>query len=70
MLDLLQVEMPDKQQEQAYHVALGLVEQIDLDLVNGTGHYFTKSGRLLISLEQVVMAILDDDLLTNGSEVK
>lgn len=45
-----------------YQVALDLVARIDHDLVRRTRHYRDKSGRLLTRLDEVIRAILDDDL--------
>jgi len=49
-------------QEDAYQSALELVQLIDAHLTNGTQHYRTKSGQLLRTLDQVVNAILADNL--------
>lgn len=50
-------------QDATYRAALELVARIDEDLTKGTGHYYTKSGRLLYSLDQVIGAILAGNLL-------
>jgi hypothetical protein len=50
------------EQEKVYEAALKLVAQIDNDIKNGTRHYRTKSGELLFTLDEVVRAILDDNL--------
>lgn len=50
-------------QEATYRAALKLVTRIDKDLTRGTGHYYTKSGRLLVKLDEVIRAILRDDLM-------
>lgn len=50
------------EREAAYQAALTLVRQIDRHLVKKTRHYRTKAGRLLTTLDQVVRAILADDL--------
>ena len=57
-----------------YAAALALTRQIDDHLTVSTSsghgthisshHYWAKSGRLLNTLDQVVNAILDDNLLT------
>lgn len=58
-----------------YAAALALAQQVDAHLTNsGIGHavrghvaphhYWTKSGELLTDLNQVVNAILDNNLLT------
>lgn len=51
------------EQEAAYRAALELVARIDEDLTRGVKHYRTKAGKLLETLDQVVQAILDDNLL-------
>jgi hypothetical protein len=51
-----------QQQQTAYEAALELVQLIDAHLTNGTQHYRTKSGQLLRTLDQVVNAILADNL--------
>jgi len=51
------------EKEASYNAALNLVAQIDEDLTRGTRHYRTKNGELLTTLDQVVNAILADNLL-------
>jgi DNA-binding ferritin-like protein len=51
------------EQEQAYRAALELVARIDEDLTRGVRHYRTKAGVLLSTLDEVVRAIIADDLL-------
>lgn len=51
------------EREAAYYAALKLVARIDEDLTKGTRHYRTKAGTLLTTLDEVVRAILDDNLL-------
>jgi hypothetical protein len=51
------------EKEASYNAALTLVAQIDEDLTRGTRHYRTKNGELLTTLDQVVNAILADNLL-------
>ncbi|MFQ5436199.1 MAG: hypothetical protein ACE5FD_15105 [Anaerolineae bacterium] len=58
---------PDNQAER-YEAALQLVDQIDRHLTAGTRHYRTRSGELLRTLDQVVNAILDDNLLLDAEE--
>ena len=53
----------DADREQCYQAALKLVERIDDDLTRGTYYYRNNDGELLLTLDQVVVAILDDDLL-------
>jgi hypothetical protein len=48
----------------AYHAALRLVRRIDSDLERGTGHYRTTDGLLLATLDQVVNAIIANNLET------
>jgi hypothetical protein len=57
------VPRPKDEQTAAYEAALELVRLIDQHLTLGTQHYRTKSGTLLRTLDQVVNAILDDNLL-------
>jgi hypothetical protein len=51
------------EQTQAYEAALLLVRHIDATLIAGTCHYRTKSGQLLRTLDEVVNAILADNLI-------
>ena len=51
------------EKDAAYNAALKLVAQIDEDLTKGIRHYRTKNGQLLTTLDQVVNAILADNLL-------
>ncbi|RME70882.1 MAG: hypothetical protein D6784_15925 [Chloroflexi bacterium] len=51
------------EREAAYYAALELVAQIDEALTRGTRHYRNKAGELLTTLDQVVHAILNNDLL-------
>jgi hypothetical protein len=48
-----------------YDAALRLVQAIDRDLQKGTRHYYDVSGKLLVSLDEVVQAILNDNLLVD-----
>jgi hypothetical protein len=50
------------EREATYHAALKLVAQIDEDLTRGIRHYRNKAGTLLTTLDEVVRAILADDL--------
>lgn len=52
----------------SYAVSLLLVADIDEDLTSGRHHYRNRAGGLLLALDQVVNAILADDLLTVGAE--
>lgn len=52
------------EQEATYRAALELVARIDEDLTRGVRHYYTKSGLLLWTLDQVINAILTNDLMT------
>lgn len=45
-----------------YTAALRLVEQIDEHLERGTRHYHRKDGQLLTELDEVINAILSDQL--------
>lgn len=51
------------EREATYNAALELVARIDEDLTRGIRHYRTKAGRLLTTLDEVVRAILEDNLL-------
>ncbi len=51
------------EQTQAYEAALVLVSHIDATLTAGTCHYRTKTGHLLRTLDEVVNAILADNLI-------
>jgi len=59
----LVISPPLDEQEATYYAALKLVDQIDEELTKGTRHYRTKAGVLLTTLDTVVRAILDDNLL-------
>jgi len=48
-----------------YAAALRLVQLIDRDLQKGTRHYYDASGKLLVSLDEVVQAILNDTLVVD-----
>jgi hypothetical protein len=56
------------EQEAAYYAALELVARIDEDLTRGVRHYRTKAGELLITLDEVIRAILDDNLLMSEDQ--
>jgi hypothetical protein len=51
------------EREATYQAALKLVARIDEDLTRGIRHYRNKAGVLLTTLDEVVRAILDNDLL-------
>ena len=51
------------EREATYNAALELVARIDDDLTRGVRHYRNKDGLLLTTLDEVVRAILDDNLL-------
>ena len=59
----LVVSPPIAEGDAAYYAALKLVDRIDEDLTTGMRHYRNKAGRLLTTLDEVVHAILADDLL-------
>ncbi|MBN1995685.1 MAG: hypothetical protein JW953_23560 [Anaerolineae bacterium] len=59
----LVVAPPLSEKDAAYYAALKLVARIDEDLSLGIRHYRNRAGRLLTTLDQVVHAILADDLL-------
>ncbi len=50
------------EREEAYYAALNLVARIDEDLTKGIRHYRNKAGTLLLTLDEVIRAILDNDL--------
>ena len=56
-----------EERERAHQQAFELVQLIDQHLTNGTQHYRTKSGTLLRTLDQVINAILEDNLLIDGT---
>lgn len=51
------------QKNATYKSACILAHEITLNLTTGRRHYRTKAGQLLPSLDSVVRAILDNDLL-------
>lgn len=51
------------EQEATYYAALELVAQIDEELTRGIRHYRNQAGVLLTTLDEVVQAILDDNLM-------
>ncbi|HMQ50513.1 MAG TPA: hypothetical protein PKE64_14620 [Anaerolineae bacterium] len=52
------------EREAAYYAALELVTRIDEELSRGIRHYRSRSGVLLTTLDEVINAILQDNLLT------
>jgi hypothetical protein len=58
------------EEEATYYAALKLVARIDEDLTKGTRHYRNKAGVLLTTLDEVVHAILNDDLLLSEEREK
>ena len=62
------VPRPEEQAD-TYQTAYQLVEQIEQHLASGTKHYRTKSGALLRTLDQVVNAILADNLQVGAVEI-
>lgn len=60
----LKERIMEQECELTYQAALQLVNRIDWNLAQGR-HYRTRSGRLLVHLDQVVEAILRDELLWN-----
>lgn len=52
------------EREATYQAALKLVARIDDDLRRGIRHYRNRAGELLRTLDEVVRAILNDDLMT------
>jgi hypothetical protein len=59
----LVVSHPASEGDAAYYAALKLVARIDEDLTKGIRHYRNKAGELLLTLDQVVNAILEDNLM-------
>ena len=55
-------------QETRYLAALALVQIIDENLTTGRQHYRTRSGQLLRTLDEVIRAILADNLLIEAEE--
>ena len=53
----------DVQKEATYEAALDLVGEIDFNLTTGSGHYYNSMGERLATLEEVVRAILGNDLI-------
>lgn len=49
--------------EAVFQRALAYVEAVDTDLTSGRRYYRTKAGMLLTTLDEVVRAILADDLV-------
>jgi hypothetical protein len=58
------------ERESTYYAALELVAQIDEALTKGTRHYRNKAGDLLTTLDEVVRAILANELLLPEVEEK
>lgn len=58
------------EREATYHAALKLVARIDEDLTRGVRHYRNKAGTLLTTLDEVVRAILENDLLHDEAKEK
>ena len=56
--------------EATYQAALKLVARIDDDLTRGVRHYRNKAGKLLMTLDEVVRAILENDLLLDEEREK
>ena len=54
--------MVTEMKQKTYRLALLIVAQIDAHLSHGTRHYRNKAGELLATLEQVIRAILENDL--------
>ena len=55
---------PEPEREAAYQAALKLVARVDEDLRRGIRHYRNRAGELLRTLDEVVRAILNDELMT------
>lgn len=65
----LKIVVPSLHHRARYAAALCLVADIDEDLSRGTRHYRNRAGALLMTLDEVVRAILASDLeeQRNGS---
>ncbi len=59
---------PASEREMKYYAALELVARIDEELTRGTRHYRNRAGTLLTTLDEVVRAILGDDLMLPEEE--
>ena len=57
------IRLPEDNEAEKYELAYSLVQHIDATLTSGTQHYRTKSGNLLRTLDEVVNAILADNLV-------
>lgn len=66
MLQLMPIITTD---DTRYLAALSLVTQIDQSLRSGRRHYRTRDGQLLHHLDQVVNAILTDNLEPAAKEI-
>ena len=64
---LIQSRVEDQQAR--YMAALALVQAIDENLATGRQHYRTKSGHLLRTLDEVVRAIMADNLLIEAESI-
>lgn len=68
MIAEVRAEQSLTKQDATYRAALELVARIDEDLTRSTGHYYAKTGRLLWTLDQVILAILTNTLeVANGT---
>lgn len=54
---------PSIHRRASYAASLLLVADIDADLTTGRHHYRNRAGGLLLALDEVVRAIIDNDLL-------
>ncbi len=54
--------------EAAYRAALKLVARIDEELTRGIRHYRNRAGKLLTRLDEVIRAILADNLRLDDEE--
>jgi hypothetical protein len=58
------------EREATYYAALELVAHIDEALTRGTRHYRNRAGELLTTLDEVVGAILSNNLLLPEAEAE
>jgi hypothetical protein len=54
--------LPGDDADARYAAALKLVQTIDRDLQKGTRHYYDSRGQLLSTLDEVIHAMLTDNL--------
>ena len=65
---LIELVPTPAERETAYYAALELVAQIDDQLTRGVRHYRNTSGKLLNTLDEVINAFLNNELLMEQEE--